>query len=329
MAILATLVGAAAGAWLAVWRTRSRHMQSALATAFQNIDGMDVGASQMLAAEVLSDRLVKARAPWRSVPDPMEWPVVGVVVRMARGFVSETIHREELALLVLRKAAQGDVPALTALNLAVRTGWTAAAEAGERLRHVERAMLAAEVDAPSQPAQVWRTRALQAVVPELAAQLFAHYDNLMDRVEDNVVASGKVASMVAAAMFLYFAPVDSVAMLNRLSRDAKLRGEVVAAAVEVKAAAPAEAGQALEKARAKLEDAGLFGEVNLGGVPLQWPAGGLTLRWPDLRPGVLITWAMVSMGGPFWLGLLNRLLGLRSVVAQRGGEQRALRRQEQ
>lgn len=337
MAILATLIGTFAGVFLTAFRTHTRHLRSAVATAIQNVQGMTPEQGAALAQTLLSDRTVKARAPWTSLPDPMEWPLVGWLVRFARGFAPETIHREELALLILRKAAAGDTTALAMLP--------GGASANDLLRRVERSILLEEKADPAAPAQVWRMRALAAHVPDLASQLFTHFDNLMDRMEDNVRSSGKVVSALAAAVFLYFAPVDSLNILNRLSADAELRKELVSAASELTPAKPVDTALsedekkaarqvALDRARKKIETAGLFGEVHWKRLRKptwdDWmPLDRKELVLPDINLGVLITWAMVSMGAPFWLGALNKLLGLRSLVAQRGDQQRTLRDRDQ
>jgi hypothetical protein len=316
MAILATLIATFAGMWLTALRTHTQHLRSALATAIGNVQGLTPEEGKTLAAGVLMDRLVKARAAWPGRSDPTDGDsVIGKVVRWFRGYASETVHREELALMLLRKAADGDAVALKAV---AADAAAAGQSASGLLRSVEATILAEESAGPELPAHVWRMRALAAHVPALSSQIFTHFDNLMDRVEDNVAASGKVVSLIAAAAFLCWYPVDSLDMVKRLSRDSVLRARAVSVAGEVNQS-PA-AGQGAELREAGRELKGLFGDVLDRAV-----APGI----PDVRPGVVITWAMVGMGSPFWLGVLNRLLGLRSLVAQRGSEQRTLRDQDQ
>jgi hypothetical protein len=173
------------------------------------------------------------------------------------------------------------------------------------LTKVENAILRQEVENPTLPAYTWRTKALAEHVPQLAAPLFSHFDNLMDRVEDNVRASGKAGSVVFAALFLCFYPVDSFEIINRLSVSGELRQKVVAAAPGL-----VSDGQDWQVT------ASLFGDSL---ERAHWDYERF------LTPGVLLTWVMVSLGAPFWLGQITRLLGLRSEIARRMQEERSLR----
>jgi hypothetical protein len=107
MAVLATLIGAAAATWIALIRTRTRHLRGGLATLVEQL-GVKGEQCQQLAQEIMMDRMVKARAIWASLTDPTDWgSVPGQLVRFLRGFAAEPMQREELALILLRKAARG------------------------------------------------------------------------------------------------------------------------------------------------------------------------------------------------------------------------------
>ncbi len=72
--------------------------------------------------------------------------------------------------------------------------------------------------------------------------------------------------------------------------------------------------------RRKLLAMGLFGDFN----------SGKRLFDQGVNPGgVFATWMMVSLGAPFWLGVLEKLLGLRSLMSQKASDQRAWREQDQ
>jgi hypothetical protein len=43
------------------------------------------------------------------------------------------------------------------------------------------------------------------------------------------------------------------------------------------------------------------------------------------QPGVLVTWVLLGMGAPFWQGLLDKLLGLRSKITAKTEDERAQR----
>lgn len=50
--------------------------------------------------------------------------------------------------------------------------------------------------------------------------------------------------------------------------------------------------------------------------------------WSRL-PGVLLSWILVSLGAPFWYDLLKRLMGFRSLLAQKDDKDRTERQQQQ
>lgn len=323
MMVLATLIGAASAIWISLIRTRTRHLSGGLASLLENL-GVAGEQGHALANAIMMDRTVKARGIWSSLTDPTDWKSLpGAVIRWVRGFAAEPIQREELALIILRKAAEGNGAALKALGLPNATR----GQARELLSKVETAMLLEEVEKPSLPAQTWRAKALADNVRTLAAPLFSHFDNLMDRVEDNVKASGKASSAVFAAVFLLAYPVSSFDILNRLSVSDELRQKVIAAGTNPNANDP-------------LLQKGLFGDsLNCAKCDVAWffkwlpPARWLSTSVAQAKcdysgfftPGVLLTWVMVSMGAPFWLSQLTRLLGLRSEIARRLEDQRTLR----
>ncbi len=335
MAMLSTLIGGAAGVWLGVIRSRTRHMQGGLASLIQSLGAITEAESRELAGAILMDDTVKVRNLSDWFADPTDGKTkLGAVTRFIRSYSTETIQREELVMILLRKASEGNWIALKAMGLypelalqreagaqsllAQKEEGIAASGAAidglkqvaaTKLLEVEEKTLQLEFATPDLPAQVWRTKALAEVVPTMTSKLFSRFDNMMDRLEDNVADSGKVASVVFAAIFLSWYPVDSIAMLTRLSTSDALRAKAVAAAE--KQNVPLEERQDIQD--------GLFGNVFLEKKDFQW---GVHLFG---SPGVLVTWVMVSMGGPFWLNQLSRLLGLRSEMARKLTEQRNLR----
>lgn len=293
MMVLATLIGTAAGVWLGLIRSRTRQVETALATLVRTLGTVDRGESEAIAGAMLSDSWVKT-------------PFLGngAAMRFLRSFSPETIHREEFAVLLLRKAGEGHAQSLKAVGMT-------AAEASELLARVERSALELEAQDPHLPAPVWRTRALNQHAGPIASRLFSQFDNIMDRVEDNVAFSAKAVAAVMAAIFLAGYPVNSLGMIERLSTDEQLRTYLVD-----QAKADPKAADLPEKVKASR----LFGDAFDSKA---WDFGNLA------QPGVLLTWVMVSLGAPFWLGLLNKLLGVRSEVAMKAQQQRALRETDQ
>lgn len=296
MIVLATLVGTFSAGWLAVINSRTRHVQRGLASLLAELtEGAGRAAATALSWKLLWDRTVKL--------SPLGGGGVNRFLRWIRQMSAETIQREEFALLLLRAAASGDADALRVLGLDRQA-------AGGLFESVSRTILQQEVDNPELPAQVWRTRALARHAPDVTAKLFTQFDNVMDRVEDHVKAAGKAASAFFALVFLCLYPVNSLDMLARLSADEPLRRELV------------ERAKGLDERELERQviESGLFGDAFASG-----PAWTREHAARVVSPGVLLTWVLVSLGAPFWMEVLNRLLGLRSIMDRKAIDQRSLR----
>lgn len=352
MIVLSTMIATAAGAWLAAIGSRARHLENGLGAMLATISGMGLTDGQSLATDILRDPTVKPFGKLELFVRRWNIPWLPGILRWIRSCAGETVTREELALMILRQASEGCEAAIRALGVpmtaeeaaALQKAQAALAAAGtgsdpksraeratlkeqirslpvveaaeEMLANVEKEMLKIEVDEPSLPAQAWRTKALQRSATRLASRLFPQFDNVMDRVEDNARYSGKVVAALFSAAFLYLYPVDSMAMLTRLSADQGALRILVDAATDVSVS---QAGTAVADAEKKLLDMGLFGDFD----------SGKRLFDKGVNPGgVFATWMMVSLGAPFWLGVLERLLGLRSLMSQKASEQRAWREQD-
>jgi hypothetical protein len=351
MIVLSTMIAAAASGWLGLIASRARSLENGLSAMLAAISGAPAAQSQALAQSILCDPILKPFGKLERWAAQLHLPGVERAIAWVRSFAAETVHREELALMILRMAGEGSEAAIRALGVPLSdtetaelqslqtalaaTGGSAAADQAARaallaklqelapvkaarqmLADVEQTILAIEVDQPSLPSQVWQTKALQKHAPQLAARLFARFDNLMDRVEDNASFSAKLAAAGLSALFLIFYPVDSMAMLTRLSANTDTLSLVVAEAVKVK---QGNLGTQLQEAETKLLAAGLFGDF-----------GKQSITDPSINlAGVFATWVMVSLGAPFWLNILDKLLGLRSIVQTKANEQRAWRQKEQ
>jgi hypothetical protein len=111
--------------------------------------------------------------------------------------------------------------------------------------------------------------------------------------------------------------IDTIQVVNQLSRDSALRAALVSAAEARQRTGPGEAGFQ--------QEVKVLGDL---GLPLGWsfePAGGGPLT--DLRRppssvvdwvlkvlGLLLTGLAVSLGAPFWFDVLNKIVVVRSTV---------------
>lgn len=262
------------------------------------------------------------------------------------------VGREEFVLLLLRKAISDN-------QLAMKLGFADQITAHKQLETLEREMLAEETKDPTLPAQVWRTKAMQKIVPELASKIFARFDEVLDRTTEDVSTFGKFLGIaLTLPLLLIYWPVDSIDLLNRLSTDQVLSAQLTEVAEtnlpslqkshdeflkcrentnntpEVREACEQRA-QALTKVATDtihhIPVGGLFGSDVQKGIPCKLPIVDMPLPFikdctrAELTPGIFVTWILVSLGSAFWLGLLNKILGIRSEFSKKLDAQRELR----
>ena len=211
---------------------------------------------------------------------------------------AEAIGREEFVLMLLRRA--GTSPTWQKVGAAIEAVTHQPVEF--TLRAVEKAILEEEIAAPNAPATVTRTRALAQTAPDLTARLFSQFDDVMTRTDDNTAYSAKFVSVVFTAIFLVLYPVDSFDVLARLINSDAVTQSLIKSAT---------AANVVEE----VKNQGVFGEVF--SRPPQFT--------PSANPGILTTFALVSLGAPFWQRLLDKLLGLRSRIVEKTEEERAFR----
>lgn len=277
MMVLATLIGTVTAAWLAAIRSKVRNLEHGLQQVLAALDDrLGEAERAVIVGDVLRHRMMAAWSPVR---------------RLGFG-ATDAIGREEFAIQLLRLAT-AQPTSMLAETLKTLTNQTPA----DVLRAVEHAILVEETSAPSAPAHVWRTRALAKAAPDLAARLFVQFDDVLARADDNAVFSRKLVSAVFALAFLLVYPVNSFDLMARLIND-----KTVAASVAATAASETDPA----KLRAAINDHGLFGDVFSANPS---PRKALS------EPGVWTTFVLVSLGAPFWQGLLDKLLGLRSKIA--------------
>jgi hypothetical protein len=304
MMVLATLIGTTTAIWLAAIQSKVRNLESGLSHVLGTLGAELREADRLtIVRSLLRDKLMGSWSPFR---------------RVGLG-ATDAIGREEFVLMLLRRA----------------DAWPKVGEAITRLtnkapvdllRAVESAILDEEAANPKDPANVWRTRAFKQEAPALAARLFVHFDDVLVRTDDNTSYSRKVAGALLTLAFLVVYPVNSFDLLARLVHD-----DAIAAALALQAATTDPKADLL----AVVEDDGLFGDVftnnsvhraNImacnGAVVCSVRAavgGSLT------EPGVWTTFVLVSLGVPFWQGLLDKLLGLRSKITDKTRDEREQR----
>ncbi len=135
--------------------------------------------------------------------------------------------------------------------------------------------------------------------------------------------------------------IDTIQVVNQLSRDSAVRAALVAAAEDQQRTGVlpgSDAGSAEERLEEQVKVLG-----NLG-LPLGWSSGADTSEAPlaDIRRppttfmgwvlkvlGLVLTGLAVSLGSPFWFDVLNKVVVVRSTVSpgEKGRKERRVREQ--
>ena len=304
MMVLATLIGTTTAMWLAAIQSKVRNLESGLTHVLGTLGAELTEAERLtIVRSLLRDKLMGSWSPFR---------------RFGLG-ATDAIGRDEFVLMLLRRADGWPRVGDTVKSL---TGKAPA----ELLRAVESAILNEEAAHPNDPANVWRTRALAQEAPALAARLFVHFDDVLVRTDDNTSYSRKVAGALLTLAFLIVYPVNSFDLLARLVND-----DAIAAALTAQAAKQNPEAELL----AVVEKDGLFGDVfadtSVHRANIRACQGAVVcsaraaVRGSLTEPGVWTTFVLVSLGVPFWQGLLDKLLGLRSKITDKTRDEREQR----
>ncbi len=301
MVVLATLIGTTTAMWLAAIQSKVRNLESGLTHVLSTLDAKLPEAERLgIVRSLLRDSLMNSWSPLR---------------RFGFG-ATDSIGREEFVLMLLRRADKWTSIADAVTTITDKTPT-------DLLRAVEAAILTQEAAHPNDPAHVWRTRALAQEAPALAGRLFVQFDEILARTDDTTSYSRKVAGAVLTMAFLIVYPVNSFELLARLVHD-----EAIAKGLAQEAVERGSQAELLEAVTAQ----GLFGDVFSesskhrkaitdchGAIGCSaWEAISGSLN----EPGVWATFILVSLGVPFWQGLLEKLLGLRSKIATKTQNER-------
>jgi hypothetical protein len=343
MLLLSVVTSFAAQTWLYLLKTKSRAVGNGLASTLE-----EIGFEKALAKRHVDALLNRGSSIFGK-------KFGGALSKLSAYFLAgapQSIGREEFVLLLLRKAVSDN-------ELAMKLGFTDEADAKNKLQDLEKKILAEETKDPTLPAHLWRTKAMQATVSELASKIFARFDEVLDRVSDDVAGFGKLLGLlITLPLLLIYWPVDSFKLLNRLNNDQILSAQVAAVAEtslpslqkardefircqETNKNAPdvkvvcEQSDQALKKVANDMiqlgEVRGLFGEDVKRELECTIPLLNISIPFMEqckraaLTPGIFVTWILVSLGSAFWLGLLNKTLGLRSELSKKLEAEREFR----
>ena len=343
MLLLSIVTTFAAQTWVLIFKTKSRAVGNGLTSMLE-----EMGFEKAFAKQNVDALLNKGSSIFGK-------KFGGVLNKLSAYFLAgapKHIGREEFVLLLLRKAVSDN-------ELAMKLGFADQTTAQNQLEALEKDMLVEETKDPTLPAQVWRTKAMQKIVPELASKIFARFDDVLDRATEDVSTFGKFLGIILTLpLLLMYWPVDSFKLLNRLNNDqilsAQLAGIAEATLPSLKKAheeflrcqettkPTPDVKDTCEPSRQALQKiandtinlgvmGGVFGNEAERNVKCTIPLTDISIPFMEqckkavLTPGIFVTWILVSLGSAFWLGLLNKVLGLRSELSKKLDAQRELR----
>lgn len=163
---------------------------------------------------------------------------------------------------------------------------------------------------------------------EFVAKLNSWFDQTMDRVSERFTFSTRGLTFLSAALVACALQLDTVSLVNRLSMDDNMRNALVQQAVVVNqqeqarlaAAAGSGATAGAPADPAILRD--YYAALAKAGI-LHVPGKDWVDEWKNVSlPGLIISILLLSLGAPFWYSALNKLLALRSVIAQKDDSDR-------
>jgi hypothetical protein len=243
--------------------------------------------------------------------------------------LGNVIQREEFTKLLMALAAGGAAssglpePARASLQAALARNGIANPDAS--LKDIRTIALRLEKSAPALSNAARQTAAiLEGAGSDLVGKINSWFDQTMDRTSQRFTASTRAITFAGAFIVAFGLQVDTMSLFNRLSADDILRDKLVHDALSLpaiqtegeNAAAPALNGEY----RRFLSEAGAVSLPAFRSLS-EWRAGfdGRNLA------GILMTALLLSLGAPFWYGVLRNLLQLRSVLAAKDDEQRGRR----
>jgi hypothetical protein len=309
-----------------ILNSRGRHLKRGLQDLLQQLDpALSATISEAIATKVLTHPLVSGSNTPIASEGAMAW--LRQIVGGPR--YGNVIHREEFTkLLMVLAGSEGSVSLDDAARqvLSQALSRNGVADPAATLAAVRRFALELERTSPTLANTARQNLAfLHAAPSDLVAKINSWFDQTMDRTSQRFTASTRAITFAGAFVVAFGLQVDTPSLANRLAMDDKLRDAFVQKAQVVNApqasapAAPTASAQKIEDDyRAFLADNGI---IRLPSHRDYWTGfDSLSAVF-----GMLVTALLLSLGAPFWYGMLARLLQLRSTLAFKEDQQRSER----
>lgn len=250
----------------------------------------------------------------------------------------EVIHREELTKMLLDLAARDpNHKSLTKLQqTAIETLKNVMAANGitdpdETLKKVHMAALTLEKSNPELAQDVRQNIALlQEAASQFLAKINLRFDSVIDRVSERFTFSARGWTFISATIIAVVLQLDTVTLMNRFAMDDAMRAAFVEEAMKtVQHPVVASVGDQTAALTPAAVETQRYFLTFLAKQGVILPPSSLKLwydNWQNVNlPGLIVSILLLSLGAPFWYSVLNRLLQLRSVLAQKDDIQRVTR----
>jgi len=310
------------------WNMKGRHLRTGLADLLEQI-------SPGIAREAADDisRMV----------------LMHPLVRVGKSKLGSVVHRDEFTALLLDLAQGAGTEKMAPLSreALIRALQNNGIEnPGEVLARVRNVALQIEQANPDLSNAVRQNMALlREANSAFLAKLNGWFDRTIDRVTDRFTLNARYVTFFSAVVVAFALQLDTMALVNQLSRDPGLREALVAVANNAAqspppaAAAPPPAGtnpqtiappELPQQTRAALAE---LRELNLIKFPESLEAW--KKNWSKTEDvgmqvfGMILSSILLSLGAPFWFGMLTNLLKLRGVLTGKEEKDRAERQNTQ
>ena len=289
-----------------LFHRRGRHLKAGLANLLQQL-----GISSRTCAEDIADHVMR---------HPM--------IADGKGNLGTVVKREEFVKLLLDFAggegmsSLGDESKNALLAVIQKNGIPDPLSALKNIRALE---LQLEASDPQLASNVRQALAIvHGAGSDFIARINSWYDQTIDRVSQRFTNYTHFVTIGISVVVVLTVQLDIIAVMDRLSIDDQFRSAVV----DISAKQYASNG---DTSAAKTNPGPYYDLLNKAGLVTLPTSAGWVSQLKETRkiPGMLLSVFLLSLGAPFWYGILKDLLQLRSTVAQKDDAQRSQRQSGQ
>ena len=243
---------------------------------------------------------------------------------------SSVVQRERLVEILLAKAVGSDTKS-AALKSAL-----GATNPQETLDAIRNEVLRLEADSPELADHVRRTKAIVGNAmakgtAEMAGivEIMSRFDVTCDQMTHALQTHARALTLVISAIVALALPLDSIGIVKQLERNPTAVQQLVDAAKGLKDAGAQASADDLATLRDQLSSqTNQISNPALGIEPVYWLWDGASRQSRFNLPrvlGVLVSFALMSLGAPFWFDALKNLLQLRPALAEQESAERTER----